>query len=344
MSNASFTAAAIGAGFVSNSNSKVWNHLVSPDLAKLADFFVSQGIKALPKNLGYAFIKVIQSLPNELQKSLYTKIVTPGFTEHLALRKLMIDQQVQDAVNQGNKQIVVLGAGYDVQSMEWSLKYPEIQIFEIDYGLTHTVKKSCIEHIRKKDSVAIKGLGGELVEKYYKLGDNLHLIDCDLGQNDILDILKEEGLDLKKSTVVIAEGFTMFLTKKQLNNFFLKIYNLIGKDGRFILSFSQPERKKRVVASALQKEANENFKSEAMPEEVPEIMGKCGFEVCGTSLFLDMQWQAGNGMVLSKHQSKPCLPKEDYYVARQRSTSQNNTDYIKDIPKILIKIPERIGG
>lgn len=336
--NVSFTAAAVGLGLVTASSERNSSHLVSYDVNRLTDFFVSEGVDALPRNLGYAFMQFLRALPSNIRKRVYAKIVTPGIVEHWALRKLMIDQQVAEAVNSGSTQIVIMGAGCDAQGIVWHKKYPHVNIFEVDYGRTQAVKKHALEKIKKKEAIAVNKLGTRLVNKYAEIGDNLHFVLCDLSKEDAIETLQEQGFDIKRNTIVIAEGFTMFLTREQLDSFFAKVHKIIGTDGRFVLSFSQPTKNSRMVADTLQKESQENFKSDALPNEVPEIMNKNSFNMYGKALFVDMQNQAGNRLIVDKHLKNPSLPKEDYYVVR-RSGKSDLPQSIADINDIKLKIP-----
>ena len=60
----------------------------------------------------------------------------PGQFEAFGHRKAFFEGQVRDAIDAGAKQVLVLGAGYDMIGWRLAPEFPDVQFFEIDHPAT----------------------------------------------------------------------------------------------------------------------------------------------------------------------------------------------------------------
>jgi methyltransferase (TIGR00027 family) len=121
----------------------------------------------------------------------------PGQFEAFAHRKAFFEHQVKEGIGAGANQVLVLGAGYD--TMGWRLvpEFPDVIFFEIDHPATARLKARGIEAMGQQD--------------------NLCLIAEDLGERQLVDVLKAHELwDQNARTVIIAEGLLMYLQPEEV--------------------------------------------------------------------------------------------------------------------------------
>jgi len=116
----------------------------------------------------------------------------PGQFEAYAHRKAFCEEQARLGITAGARQILVLGAGYDMLAWRLAPEFPEVAFFEIDHPATADLKAKGVAEIGQPD--------------------NLTLISADLGEHNLVDVLHSNPVWARsKQTVVIAEGLLMYL-------------------------------------------------------------------------------------------------------------------------------------
>jgi methyltransferase (TIGR00027 family) len=323
---ASFTALVVAQGLIACAESRDWGHLVGDEARELTKYFAEFALKNHPDYIGWSVIKSSKLLPYSWQQGLLDKISTPGQSEHYAMRKLLIEQQVEKAINdEGKRQVVILGGGYDTLALRLHKKYPKVNFFEVDKGLSQLIKKRAIGELEKGQH------GNELLNKYEVLGTNLSYVECDLNiENNLTEELLLNGFDIFEKTIFIAEGLSMYLEEKTLNRMLKDINEIISNNkSSLLISFREP-RETTLASQALRGRSDEIYHSALMPETAPAEIHRMGYTIQKKAMFIDLQTQAKNMVAVLKHKSNPNHTKEHYYLM----VSKKENDQIKDIKEI----------
>ena len=136
-----------------------------------------------------------------------------GIIAHYLARKRWIERQVHDALAGGIRQVAVLGAGFDTLAVRLSLEFPHVRFIEFDHPATQAAKR--------------RGLDP---------APNLEFQPVDLA-NDFLAACP--GFSRTESSIVIAEGLTMYLTADRVAAMLRNSAALAGPGGQVIFTFME---------------------------------------------------------------------------------------------------------
>lgn len=163
-------------------------------------------------SVGWATLKALSFFSYDKQNQLLDRGAFPGYSQHCAMRKKFIEQEVIQAIHNGAKQVIIPGAGYDSLALRLHKIYPDVTFIELDRGHTRDTKLEAIKSLKNNSNSAIA--------KFGEIGDNLEFMECDLSKPDWHDKLgTNPKFDKTKKTVVVAEGFTMYLTEAEVIKF-----------------------------------------------------------------------------------------------------------------------------
>ncbi|SHE79653.1 methyltransferase, TIGR00027 family [Seinonella peptonophila] len=123
------------------------------------------------------------------------RVILPGTSLHLGLRKQWFERRTVEAIQNGMKRVVILGAGYDTLAYRMHTEHPDIEWIEIDHPATQQLKK-------------------EAFMKHGTIHSNLSFKSIDFTKDRLLPFLKELE---EKPTIFIAEGLLMYLSEEQIN-------------------------------------------------------------------------------------------------------------------------------
>lgn len=129
-----------------------------------------------------------------IDSGLYERMA-PGAAAYILLRERAIDDFLEAQLSTGIKQVVILGAGYDMRA----LRIPgidKIRVFEVDEPATQNRKKALLKKVIDPVPPFIK---------FVPVNFNTQ----SLGEN-----LSKEGYDEHAKTLFIWQGVTYFLTKE----------------------------------------------------------------------------------------------------------------------------------
>jgi methyltransferase (TIGR00027 family) len=142
----------------------------------------------------------------------------PGQFEAFAHRKAFCELQVRKSIEEGAKQVLVLGAGYDTLGWRLAPEFPGVIFFEIDHPATAQYK-----------SIGIETMGQR---------ENLCLIAEDLGRRKLVDVLTTNEIwDQSPQTVFIAEGLVMYLPAEAVRELFCQCALIAGAISRIAFSY-----------------------------------------------------------------------------------------------------------
>lgn len=124
---------------------------------------------------------------------LYDRLL-PGAYLYTIARTKYIDAILRQELEDGTRQIVVLGAGFDSRAYRLHKSFPDARFTEVDYPANSLCKTQKISVI----------LGSP--------PDNVTYLPVDLNVEPLGSALSRSGQDPLQRTLFIAEGLTMYLT------------------------------------------------------------------------------------------------------------------------------------
>ncbi|SHF41930.1 Leucine carboxyl methyltransferase [Fodinibius roseus] len=151
--------------------------------------------------------KVVQSLPFPLKyyhhwlrfrpvRSFYIaaeELFLPGDLMHILARKWYMEQMVDELVDRGYGQILVLGAGFDHLGLRYAGRgIPSLEL----------------------DTPRMAQLKRQLLEQHYPGKPQPDILPLTLPDHSLSDLLQQHMPNPGKKTIIIAEGFFDYLEKK----------------------------------------------------------------------------------------------------------------------------------
>ena len=118
----------------------------------------------------------------------------PGARTSGVARTRFIDDRVAEALAAGVRQVVVLGAGFDVRPQRLSA-YRGCSVFEVDHPATQA---------RKRKLLAAAGVDGS--------GVDVRFVPTDFDREQVADTVVAAGYDAGQPTLFLWEGVTNYLT------------------------------------------------------------------------------------------------------------------------------------
>ena len=126
---------------------------------------------------------------------------TPGQMMTLPIRKRFMDDEARRAIDEGARQLLIVGAGFDTLALRIAEQFPDVQCFEIDHPATQQVKRAAVESLKLERP-------------------NLHLVAVDLASTSLPDALEQaSGWRNDATTVVAAEAVLMYLEESDVTKF-----------------------------------------------------------------------------------------------------------------------------
>lgn len=133
--------------------------------------------------------------------------LTLGLTTHMGLRRFAIDHAVLDAVDEGVRQLVILGAGLDDRAAR--LRREGLRAFAVDRpGAAH--------------------------------GSGAVRVDVDFEHDDVAESLARAGHDPGQPTVFTWEGVTMYLTRGATDETLGAIARASAPNSTVVMTYATP--------------------------------------------------------------------------------------------------------
>jgi methyltransferase (TIGR00027 family) len=134
---------------------------------------------------------------------------------YLAARTRAFDRAVLHAIQRGNPQIVVLGAGYDGRALRFARD--DVRWFEVDHPLTQADKR----------------------ERLNRLGidaSEVRLVAADFESPDVAVALLDAGFTPDAPSLAICEGVVTYLTPDTVERLLAQVRTLMTAGSRLVLS------------------------------------------------------------------------------------------------------------
>jgi len=192
----------------------------------------------------------------------------PGIKLHYALRKRYLEEIACRALQEGMRQVVIIGAGFDTLALRLHESFSEAEFFEVDHPATQ----------REKRVVA---------EKHMPPASNLHFVALDLAHRNLEECLLAHTLyRAGADTLFIAEGLLMYLAPAEVD-LLLQAVRRCGLQTRIAFTFMETLSDGRVgfrnssrLVDLWLRLRNESFKWGISREEVGSFLQARGFKLC----------------------------------------------------------------
>jgi methyltransferase (TIGR00027 family) len=183
-------------------------------------------------------------------------LMMPGQFEGFGHRKIYFQQQVEAAIEQGARQVLVVGAGFDTLCLRLAPQHTHVQFFEVDHPATSTAKAR---------GVALEGQPA-----------NMHQIAADLGELALPKVLSEAGRwQSSLPSVLVAEGLFQYLTDDEVRGLLRDAVACTAPQSRFAFTHAIPGQRR--VLSILTRLISEPWKSAVRSEDLSEYLEGTGW-------------------------------------------------------------------
>lgn len=228
-----------------------------PELARACDDRISERLLPAPLT---RLIDRVREHPPSLRALRHASL---GMTEHLALRTRLIDDAVTLGVQNGARQLVVLGAGLDARAHRMP-QLSDVTVFEVDHPSTQRFKR------RKARAQPV-------------LARELRYVPCDFQRETFAAALAASAFDPTKITLWIWEGVTMYLPAHVVSESLAMISALSSARSRLVASYLTPSpaflRHAEAAALTLLSALSEPVHSHFEPDQMAEMLRAHGFFV-----------------------------------------------------------------
>ena len=180
----------------------------------------------------------------------------PGQFEGFGYRKIFVQQQVEAAIEQGVRQVLIVGAGFDTLCLRLAPQYPDLHFLEVDHPATSAAKRKGIEQVGRPA--------------------NLTQVAADLGERPLSQVLEaEEHWRTDVLSVLVAEGLFQYLTDEEVRGLLVEAAVSTGTGSRFVFTHALPGYSKWVTI--LTNLISESWKSSVHSEDLQEYIEGTGW-------------------------------------------------------------------
>ncbi|GGF54269.1 SAM-dependent methyltransferase [Terasakiella brassicae] len=212
---ASITAYTVLQGIMYIARRTPHHYLISPEAIELGEKILSHSPE------GQKRLAQINKPGFTLGVKLREYLLLPGITLHYALRKLSIETHTRKALEDGVKQVVCLGAGFDSLALRLAKENPDVSFIEIDHPDTQQFKAQALKEAEQS---------------------NLHYLSIDFTHQNLEDRLAAfNAFQTDIPTLYICEGVTMYLSDDEITHMFNAIRTLSGSGTRFLFTALEPQ-------------------------------------------------------------------------------------------------------
>ena len=181
----------------------------------------------------------------------------PGVYGNMICRTRYIDEKLTAAVNNGFKNVVIIGAGMDMRAFRIE-GMDSLNVFELDSATMCDYKQMTIKPL---------------------IGDNQHVtyLPVNLSSESIERNLIDAGCDSTLTTLFIWEGQTQYLAKKQVQSILQTVSNF-PKGSQLVFSYLLKE----MIPAYSQEEIEENlvkWQFGLEPQQVSAFLSKRGLKL-----------------------------------------------------------------
>jgi methyltransferase (TIGR00027 family) len=186
--------------------------------------------------------------------------ISRGRSRHLALRTRAIDDATSRAIEDGAKQLVIVGAGLDARAWRLPILH-DATVWEVDHPATQAWKRA-----RVADRTPI--------------ARDVRFVETDFEREDLRERLAAAGHDAGARTVFIWEGVTMYLSGAAVDQVLAGLRASSTRGSTVLATYFEPQTSPFARAlSAVLRGVSEPVKSRFSPAELAARMAAYDFEV-----------------------------------------------------------------
>jgi methyltransferase (TIGR00027 family) len=248
------TALKVALGLVSLSAKDDWAKRLPPDLVEVSErLLLASGAPGYGPRMMRAAKQLWMIRLWQIQD-----LMMPGQFEGFGHRKIFMQQQVEAAIKQGARQVLVVGAGFDTLCLRLALHHSHVQFVEVDHPATSAAKAK---------GIAIEGQPANMIQ-----------IAADLGEQALSKVLSEDGRwQSSLPSVLVAEGLFQYLTDNEVQELLRGAAACTLTGSRFAFSHAIPGERK--MLSILTRLIGEPWKSAVRSEDLPEYVEGTGWRM-----------------------------------------------------------------
>lgn len=311
-------------------------HYFGEQNLQIVEHIIQTVKKSMPS--GFSSFRLWQALffltSDRFQRWYINLFLRKGFDTFIMARKVMIDAKIKSAIeNEGVKQVVFLGAGYDPRAFLQAQQYKAVIFFEIDRGFTYEQKVKALQTLPAQ-------IGFGIIDVLHRenadiMNQNLICLKCDLSKANLIEQLRKNGFDLSLKTLIIAEGLTLYLSKKDLDALFESLHALMTDESEIIISFVG-KFKTTTKREALFKKKEEQRLFSIQSQHVMYYVHAHGFKIkekftTKSSMILEKE------LWIKKYYENPTRRQTAYYTL-VKTNSNFNYKSMDEIPEMQIDL------
>jgi len=200
----------------------------------------------------------------------FQDLLMPGQFEGFGYRKIFVQQQVETVINQGARQVLVVGAGFDTLCLRLAPQHPQVQFFEVDHPATTAAKAR---------GIALEGQPANLIQ-----------IAVDLGERPLSKVLSEERRwEISLPSVLVAEGLFQYLTDQEVKGLLAEAAACTSPESQFVFTHAIPGYRRTIsILTAL---IGEMWKSAVQSKDLPGYV-----EGTGWTMISDVDTDSAHGV------------------------------------------------
>jgi methyltransferase (TIGR00027 family) len=211
---------------------------------------------------------IVNSKPLRPLAAALERATLPGIKLHYALRKRYLEEVAREALRDGFRQVVVIGAGFDTLALRLHEAFADTKFFEIDHPATQRVKKRVVENPHAPHS-------------------NLKFISLDLAHGNLeSSLLSASDYQPERDTLFLAEGLLMYLAPAEIDLILQFIRSHSGANSRLAFTFMEMQENGRIgfrqssrVVDIWLRLRGESFKWGSRRNEIGDYLAARGFIV-----------------------------------------------------------------
>lgn len=186
--------------------------------------------------------------------------VSRGRSRHLALRTRAIDDATTRAVEDGARQLVIVGAGLDARA--WRLPIlRDVTVFEVDHPATQAWKRARVAELSP-------------------IARDIQFIETDFERDELRERLSAAGHDPSARTIFIWEGVTMYLSDAAVNQVLVGLRASSARGSTLLATYFEPQSSPFAqTLSAVLRGVSEPVKSRFSPAQIRARMAAYDFTV-----------------------------------------------------------------
>ncbi len=260
------TALKVALGMITLSVKDDWAKRLPPGLVELTErLLLASGSPGYGPRLMRASRKPWMVRVYEIQDRMM-----PGQWEGFGHRKIFMQQQVERAIGEGARQVLVLGAGFDTLCLRLAPKHGDVRFFEVDHPTTSAAKAKGVAEIGRPE--------------------NMVQIAADLGEQALSKVLSEDGRwDASRPSVTLAEGLLQYLTDDEVRGLLQEAAACTSPGSRLVFTHAIPGERR--ILSTMVRLIGEPWRSTVRSEDLPRYV-----EGTGWTVISDVDAEAAHGV------------------------------------------------